>query len=790
MFRNYFKSAWRNILRSKGYSSLNILGLSMGMGAALLIGLWVYHEYAYDKFLPDHDRLYMVRRNYYGNGDTVTYRGSSLKLADALRNQIPDIQYVAETDGGNSHGLTVGDKRLILPGTCVAADFISIFQFPSFKGRRSSMLEDPYSIVLTRSTAKALFGDEDPMNKMVRFDNKDNLKVTGILEDLPSNSTLTFSYLVPFSYLEATDDFTHTARHASFEWNIANTYVLLKPGVSYATVLPKIRNIEHVDKDNFMSVKTDVFLQPLEHWHLYSEYENGKEAGGMIQYVRMFSIIGIFVLLIATINFVNLATARSGKRAREVGVRKAIGSQRSNLIVQFLMESLLLTLLAVVVSLVLVGLTLPAFNKLTGTDISLPMSSISFWLIVFGGVLFTSLAAGCRPAFFLSSFQPAKVLKGPLQSGGASSLPRKVLVVLQFTCSIALIISTVTIYRQISYARNRPTGYNMNQLMTTNMNADLARNYEAISNDMLSNRIAESVTWASVPVTGAGMHRDVDNWPGKRAGESVDMGRIVVPVGYFKTLGMSMKEGRDFSGPADTLNVVFNEAAVKLLRLKNPLSQTIEYWDKKMRIIGVAKDALTTSPYAPADPTIFFYDPKPQGVMMYRLSPHTPPHTAITQLTALFNQYNPSYPFEYQFADEAYAAKFNFEVLVGRLSGLFAAFAVFICCLGLFGLAAYLAEQRTKEIGIRKVLGASVSSLWLLLNREFIVLVAISSCIASPAAFYFLHEWLHKYSYRISMGIGTFLLSAIIAMVITLITISFQAIKAATMNPVNSLRAE
>jgi ABC-type antimicrobial peptide transport system permease subunit len=790
MFRNYLITAWRTIVRSKLYSGLNILGLSMGMAVALLIGLWVFNECSYDDFLPNNQQLYLVRRNYYGNGDTVNYAGSSLKLADALRNRIPEIQYVAETDGGKPHGLMVGDKKLYRSGTCVAGDFLKMFQFSMAQGNIAAALNDPYSIVLTQGTAKALFGDANPINKIVRFDDKDNLTVTGILDDLPANSTLKFSYLVPFSYLEATDDFTRRARHANFEWNAFQLFVYAKPGVSYAQLSNKIKSIEHSDKDNFMSVKTDVLLQPLQHWHLYARYENGQEAGGIIQYVRMFSMIGLFVLLIATINFINLTTARSEKRAREVGVRKAIGSQRKHLILQFLLESLVLTLIAFFFSLMLVQLSLSDFNRLAGTEIHLPLSNASYWLVLLGGVLVTAVAAGGRPAFYLSSFHPAKVLKGPLQTGGASTIPRKILVVLQFSCSIALIISTITIYRQIQHARNRPAGYDMNRLVTTDMNNDLAKNYGAIKHEMLEKGIAESITWASVPITGTGMHRDVEQWPGKRAGETVDMGRIVVPEGYFKTMGMTLKEGRDFAGPADTLNVIFNEAAVKLLRLKAPLNQTIGYWDSKMKIIGIVKDALTASPYMPADPTIFFYDPYPRGAMMYRISAQVSPHSAIRNLTTLFNKYNPAFPFDYRFADASYAAKFDFEVLVGRLSGLFAAFAVFISCLGLFGLAAYLAERRTKEIGIRKVMGASVSSLWLMLSKEFILLVSISSCIASPIAFYFLQGWLQKYSYRVDIGFKVFLISAFAAVVITLLTISFQAIKAATANPVKSLRTE
>ena len=790
MFKNYFKTAWRNIIRSKGFSALNISGLATGMAVALLIGLWVHKEYSYDKFLPGYDQAYRVRRNYHGNGDTVTYGGSSLKLSDALRSQIPEIEYVAETDNFGQHGLVAGETKLYLAGGQTAKDFLKIFSFPLVKGNANTVLQDPYSIVLTESTAKALFGNVDPINQTVRFDNKNDLKVTGILKDIPANSSFQFNYLVPFSYYEATNEFVQTARHRNFEWNGFNNFIKLKPDVSFAQVSAKIRDIEKADKDNFMSVVTDVILQPLQNWHLYSNYEKGKETGGFIEYVRMFSMIGILVLLIACINFVNLSTARSEKRAREVGVRKTIGSQKKDLVIQFLTESFLLTLMAFILSLVFVQLALPAFNILTDSKIKIPYSNPVFWLILLVSTLITALAAGSRPAFYLSSFNPVYVLKGVMQAGRSATATRKILVVLQFTCSIALIVSTYIIYQQIQYAKDRPAGLNMNRLMMTDMNADLNRNYTAIKNELIQKGIAESVTTATSAATNSGWHRDVDDWPGKKPGETVDMGRIDVSENYFKTLGIHFKEGRDFSGNADTLSAIFNEAAIKRLRLKDPLNQTITYLDTRMRIVGVVKDALTVSPFAPADPTLFFYDPKPHGVMMYRLSPGKKTSDAVNQLTGVFGKYNAAYPFTYTFADESYAAKFNLEVLIGKLAGLFAGLAIFISCLGLFGLAAYIAEQRTKEIGIRKVLGASVSQVWLLLSKEFIVLVLISSVIASPVAFYFLSGWLQKYSYRISIGASVFFWAACTALAITLVTISFQAIKAALANPVRSLRSE
>jgi len=777
-------------MRGRGYSALNIFGLATGMAVALIIGLWVSNQYSYDKFLPDYDRLYQVRRNFYGNGDTLNYGGSSLKLADALRNQVPEIESVAETDGGGMHGLMVANQKLYMKGNAVAGNFLTMFQFTLLKGEAKNVLSDPYSIVLTESTAKALFGNEEALNKTVRYDNKNDLKVTGVLRDIPANSTLQFNFLVPFSYLESTDDFVKKARSAGFGWTNFATYVQLKPGVSYAQAALKIRDLQKTEKDNSMAMSTNIILDPIKNWHLYDNFDGGKPVAGFIEYVRIFTIIGILVLLIACINFINLTTARSEKRAKEVGVRKAIGSGKKELVLQFLIESALLTFIAFIFSILLVQLALPSFNTLTGGTIKIPFTNASFWIITLSGVLLTTLAAGSRPAFYLSSFLPAKVLKGTVQVGKAATLPRKILVVLQFSCSIALIISTFIIYQQIQHARDRPSGYDKNRLVMTDMNEDLVRNYVAIKNEIKEKGIAAMITTASRNVTTSGSHRDVDEWAGKRPGESVDMGYIHVTDDYFNMLGMAMKEGRNFSGNSDTLNVIFNEAAVKLLRLAHPVNEVITYIDTRLKIIGVVKDALMASPFAPADPTVFMYEAKPQDVMMYRLSAGIKTQDAIAGLTSIFNKYNPAYPFNYEFADDSYAAKFSLEVLVGKLAGLFAALAIFISCLGLFGLAAYMAEKRTKEIGIRKVLGASIPQVWLLLSKDFILLVLISCVIASPVALYFLSGWLQKYDYRISISPFVFIIAGIAAIIITIITISFQSIKAAVANPVKSLRTE
>ena len=795
MIKNYLKIAWRNILNNKVYSAINILGLAAGMAVALIIGLWVINEFSYDKFLPNYKQLYQVKLHFTTQREEHTQTALAIPLAEVLRKERPGIKHVAETDwvGWQYHDLLVGTKKLYLGGGAAHPDFLKIFQYPFVKGSAKDAFKDPYSIIIDEATAKALFGNADPINKIIRFDNKQNLKVTGVIKDIPKNATRQFSFLTPFSFKEQTEDWMKTAR-TTWTNNSFNMYVELQPGVTAGQIAPKIKNIVYQNSVQMRPAKPEVILHAMKDWHLYSDFKKGKPVGGFIDYVRMFSIIGILVLLIACINFMNLSTARSEKRAREVGVRKAIGSQRKDLIIQFLAESILITFIAFLFSIVFVQLALPSFNTIIGSSIAIPFANPLFWIVMLLYVLFTGLLAGSRPAFYLSSFNPVQVLKGSIKAGKAASLPRKVLVVLQFSCSIALIISTVIVYQQIQYAKNRPTGYSAERLMMTDMSGDLATNYDALKNDLMSSGMVESVASASSPVTNIYSHMSLDKWPGKAADEeAVNIGAISVSDNYFKTLGMTLKEGRDFSAKwsNDTTSVILNEAAIKRIGLKNPINQLI-IWNGSsvpVRIIGVVKDALMESPFTPVAPAIFSHG-RGGNTIMYRLSANVNTQDAIKKINKIFDTYNPAYPYIYQFVDDEYNHKFNLEVLVGKLAGVFAGLAIFISCLGLFGLAAYVAEQRTKEIGIRKVLGASIAQVWLLLSKDFILLVIISCVIASPVALYFLQNWLQKYEYRITIGPGVFMLSAIVAIVITLITISFQAIKAALTNPVKSLRSE
>ena len=797
MFKNYFKTAWRNIFRSKGYSALNIVGLATGMAVALLIGLWVYNQSSYDRFLPGYQQAYQVKYNYNNNGEIRTQIEVCIPLADALKNDVPEIAYTASAFGPANYGtltdvLSVNNKKLSPIGMIVGEDFLKIFQFPMLEGNADNALKDPRSIVLTQSTAKALFGDSAAINRMVRF-NSDNLKVTGVIKDIPRNSTLQLDYITPFSAFASGG----WVKAATNNWNhtFFKLFASLKPNATYAQMEPKARLlVQKYSPETYKTFQQQVTMQPLKDWHLYTDYKNGRAVGGLIDYIKMFSIIGALVLLIACINFMNLSTARSEKRAKEVGVRKVIGSTRKGLIWQFLIESVVITFIAFFLSLLLVQLVLPSFNILAKTTIRIPFSNAFFWFIMVSYVLLTGLLAGSRPAFYLSSFQPVKVLKGAMQVGKSATLPRKILVVLQFTSSIALIISTIIVYQQIQHARNRPRGYDPNRLITSGAGRP---KYEALKHDVLQTGVVSSMTKSLSPATDIYSHNTIDDWPGKLPNEPLSLAmNALADTDYFKTLGIQFTEGRNFAGNfgIDSVNVILNEAAVKRMRLKEPINKSIT-WSlsnapNHLRIIGVVKDALTNAPFSAAEPTMFIFQPDWTFSLMYRLSPTVNTQVALAALKPIFNKHNPDYPFEYHFADENYAAKFDLELLIGRLAGIFSVLAVFISCLGLFGLAAYVAEQRTKEIGIRKVLGASVSQVFLLLTKDFVVLVVISCVIASPIAFYLLYNWLQNYYYRISIGPWVFIVSAILAIVITVVTISFQAVKAAIANPVKSLRTE
>ena len=795
----FLKTAWRNIIRGKVYSLLNILGLATGMAVALLIGLWVTDQVSYDRFFPGYQQAYQVRYNYSDNGVIRNTEMMAIPLADVLKQDIPQVAHVALMGPGAwEQTVRVDNKQLALTGMTVGEEFLQVFPFPVAEGDAATALRASGSIVLTQSAARALFGTADPIGKDIRGLGK----VMAVVRDMPRNSTFFFQFLVPFRPMVADE----WIRAATTNWNhnFFRLYASLKPGADYAQVEPRIRMlVKKYAPSTYNSFHQQVMFQSWKEHHLYTDFQDGAFVGGLIDYVRLFSIVGALVLLIACINFMNLSTARSERRAKEVGVRKVMGSGRGGLIVQFLLESVILTALAFVLATLLVQLVLPAFNALAGTSIRLPFSNGYFWLIMLSYVLFTGLLAGSRPAFYLSGFQPVKVLKGSMVVGRAASWPRKMLVVAQFTCSIALIISTIIVYQQIEYGRQRSRGYDPNRLVLapgvfglTFRQFPLSR-YRAYRQEVLKSGVVSAMTQSLSAATDIGSRNPVENWTGRTDNEPLSVAmNAVADSSYFTTLGMSFVTGRNFTDnlAVDTTSVILNEAAVRRMRLKEPVNSVISWpisnAPTRLRVIGVVKDALVNNPFARPEPMIFVYQPGWTGEVTYRLAPTVSASTAIARLRTIYHEYEKDGSFDYQFMDDRYATGFAIEQLIGRLAGIFAALAMFISCLGLFGLAAYMAEQRTKEIGIRKVLGASVGQVAALLGKEFIALVLVSCVIASPIAFYFLQHWLDGYYYRIHLGPGVFILSAALAIVITMLTISFQALKAALMNPAESLRTE
>jgi len=793
MLITFFKTAWRNIVRGKIYSLLNLLGLATGMAVALLIGLWVQYQLSYDRYIPGYDRACQVRFNYSDNGVIRNQAEVCLPLGDALKKDVPEVEHVAQAFDIGQQVMIVKEKRIYGDVQFVGEEFLQVFPFSLLGGDAATALRGSGpSVVITESVARSLFGKEDALNKTVRF-GTGFLKVTAVVRDLPRNSSFHFDYLLPFG------DFARdpAIKQALTNWNDAyyQLYVSLRPGSDFAGAEAKARQlVRQYAPQSYTTFHREAMLYPLKDWHLYSDFKDGRPQGGMIVYVRMFSVVGILVLLIACINFMNLSTARSQRRAKEVGVRKVMGSLRGQLIGQFLVESLLMTALASLLSIALVEAALPAFNALTGDAVRVPYGDAWFWLIMLALVLGTGLLAGSRPAFFLSSFQPVKVLKGSTRIGPSASLPRKVLVVLQFTCSIALIISTIIVYQQIQYARDRPRGYDPNRLIVSRAHSDA---FAACKQEVLASGVVSNVTRSADPQTDQNLHLTIDNWPGRLPNEPLSLAvNAVGDSDYFRTLGIGIAAGDNFKGndAADTGSVILNETAVRRMRLKQPLNQYLDCSfhgaPHRLRIVGVVKDALTQNPFAAAEPGMFLYQPGWSWRYTIRLAPMVSTSAALAKLKTIFEKYSPDYPFAYTFVDETYASKFAMEMLIGRLAGIFAALAIFISCLGLFGLAAYTAEQRTREIGIRKVLGASVAQMLVLLSRDFVRLVAISCLIAAPVAYYFLHQWLAGYYYRVAINPLVFVSAAVIALVITALTVGFQSVRSALMNPVKSLRSE
>lgn len=794
MIKNYFKIAFRSLSRSKGYSAINIGGLAVGMAVAMLIGLWVYDELTFDKYHKNYDRIAQVMQHANFNGQISTGISNPVLMGPEIKARYgSDFKYVVQASWNGSHMLSVGNKHIVKDGNYFEPDAPEMLTLNMLKGSRAG-LKDPYSIMLSASAALSLFGSEDPMNKTITFDRNLEVKVTGVYEDLPGNTSFRdLKIIMPWELWLIQNPWVREMRNP---WgsNNSQTFVQVADNADMEKISAKIKNVklDNVDEGG-KRYQWAVFLHPMGKWNLYSEFKDGINTGGNIRYVRLFAIIGIFVLLLACINFMNLATARSEKRAKEVGIRKTVGSRRGQLVGRFFAESYLVVALAFVISLILVVLLLPAFNDVAGKSMSIPWSGPLFWLFSLAFMLITGLLAGMYPALYLSSFQPLKVLKGTFRVGRLAAVPRKVLVVLQFTVSVMLIIGTIIVYQQIQHAKNRPVGYARQGLVNLSLQEGIKDHFDAIRTELINAGAIEEMAACYSPLTSVWNTNGGFDWEGKDPNLGVDFPNNGVSYDFGRTARWQIKEGRDFSRDfaTDSLAFVINESAARFIGFDEPVGKTLRWNDRAYMIIGVVHDILQESPFFPVRPTIYHIQPY-QGLINWviRLNPNQNISQSISSIEQVWKRYNGDVPFGYTFIDEAFGSKFRSEERIGKLSSYFAILAIFISCLGLFGMASFVAEQRTKEIGIRKVLGASVVNLWQLLSKEFVLLVLLSCIVAVPIAWYYLNEWLANYDYRINISWSVFALAAALALLITLATVSFQAIKAAIANPVKALRSE
>lgn len=790
MFKNYLKTAWRNLVNNKVHSFINIAGLSVGLACSLLIFLWVQNELSVDGFNKNTDRLYKVyEREYYKDHIDGNYDTPGL-LTEALKKKIPEVQDAVMLQEENDlTTLSAGDKTLKVEGTGASQGLFSVFSYPLLQGTPASVLSSIVSMAISEKMADAFFGSaQNAMGKTIRFDNRRDYKVTAVFKDLPASASSKFDCAISWEALQQDQPWT-----ASWQSSGPLTYVLLRQGANAALVDKKLTHfLDIYNPDQSDAYRIQLGLQKFDEVHLHTHFANGEVGGGRIEYIHLFSIIAIFIVLIACINFMNLTTARSVKRAKEVGVRKAVGALRSVLIKQFIGESLLLTVCAIVIALVLVILLLPLFNEVTQRQIQLPFNQISFWLNILIITIVTGLISGSYPALYLSSFNPVKVLKGTTKLSTGAVWFRKGLFVFQFVLCLVLIIGTIVVSKQINFIQNRNLEYDKENLIYIPLEGELINKYAAFKNEALQMPGIQSISFINdTPVNLDQWNNNVD-WDGRSPNTMISFEHPDVGFDFTKTMKLQLAAGHDFSKdfPAGNDGFLLNETAVKDIGYKNPVGKFITLNGRREKIIGVLKDFNFRSLHEPIKPMIIqFGEKEDYGNVLLRTQPGKTKQ-ALTNLEILCKQFNPAYPFTYSFMDEEYQKLYNNEQVIGKLSNAFAFLAIFISCLGLLGLIIFITEQRTKEIGIRKVLGASVKSIIQLLSADFLQLIFIAILIASPIAWWAMHSWLNDYAYKINISWWMFAAAGGLVILIAVITISFQAIKAAIANPVKSLRTE
>ena len=788
MLRNYFKIAFRSLIKNPAYSFINVGGLAIGLASSILILLWVTDEYSFDRFHQNYGSIYKLYQSQQwaqgiGTGNSMPY-----PMKEAIMSKSSQIKSIVMTNWGEGNMLQVGDKRLNKYGLSASEDFFTMFSFNMVKGNPATALSEPNSIVLTESTARAFFDDQDPINKFIKIDNAQELKVTGVIRDIPKQSFFTsFQYILPFSYYESTQPWVKRSKDV-WDNNSFQMYVQLQPGATEEEVNASVKDL--IKENNEKAPTAILFLHPMSKWRLYSNFENGINTGGMIDYVQLFTAIAVFVLIIASINFMNLATARSESRAREVGIRKSVGSRRKELILQFLGESLLVTFIAFLLAIVLVEVALPGYNQLVNKTIDVDYSNPLVWAIAFSLVSVLGIFSGSYPAFYLSSFQPVKVLKGKIKIGKGASTPRQVLVTLQFGFSIFLIIGTLIIYKQIMHVKNREVGYDRENLIQIWTNNELEDNFQTVRDALIETGAVKSACKSNSPITSIFSNNEV-KWAGM-PDQRVSFSTIATEYDYTETMGIKMIAGRDFSPDhkSDSSAVIINQAAIDFMGLKEPIGEKLMFNDQELEIIGVVPNIVMASPYTPVEPMTLIFSPGWSSTITVRLNQTSDIKGAIAKVEQVFKKHNPNYPFEYRFVDADFEKKFATINLISRLAAIFAGLAIVITCLGLLGLAAFTAEQRTKEVGIRKVLGASVTSIVVLISKDFSRLVLFAFLISAPLGWWFLNNFLERYPYRVEVSWWVLLSAGAIAFVLAILIVSTQALRAAVSNPVKSLRNE
>jgi putative ABC transport system permease protein len=785
MLKSYFKIAWRNLFQNKSFSITNVLGLTIGITCTILILLWVQDEVGYDRFHKNYSTVYKVMATRNFKNQIFTDENMVLPLARSIETDVPQVKQAVVTTHRYPTVFTYGQTKLKKQGYTVSEHFFNIFSWKFVKGNPTTALSDPSSVVLSKSAAIAFFGNDNPINKVLRVDNSREAKVTAVVDDAPGNSSLQFDYVFPFNY---SDD---NIKASMNEWTNSSWTVFLQmvPGASVETLNKNINQLKYSHDPNDRKVSS-YFTFPMSKWRLYSDFKDGKNVGGMIEYVRLFTEVALIILLIACINFMNLSTARSEKRAKEVGVRKTLGSNKRQLIAQFFFESMILTVIAFLLSVVAVYLLLPGFNKLVDKQLVLDVRQPVFWLLSVSIIVITGLVAGSYPALYLSSFNPIMVLKGSFLAGKAAVLPRRILVVLQFVISILLISSTIVVYQQIKHVRNRDIGYNPNNLIMIPNTSDTQKNFTVIKDELLKTGKVNSVTRTFSPITEIWWKSPSPDYDGKPVNTNIIFTGFSTDADFSKTLGIKILQGSDFSGsPSDSSSMLLNKAAVEAMGLKSPIGMQMRY-GKNYTVIGVMENVIMESPFKPVEPMMAYYRPDNSNYIDIRLNQSVQPQDALGTIESIFKRYNPAYPFEYTFADQEFGKKFITEELIGHITNLFAGLAIFICCIGLAGLASFTIEKRMREIGIRKVLGASVHQLVLLVSTEFLRLVLIAFIIAVPLTWWLMNNWLQKYAYRVNVSIGLFGIVGFLMFLLTLIVVSLNTMKAATANPVKTLRTE